>query len=60
MGHEFVAKVIDTGTKVSKFEKGDIVSAFPLIPCSINNNKHSCENCENKILIYARTTITMV
>ncbi len=48
MGHEFVAKVIDTGTKVSKFEKGDIVSAFPLIPCSINNNKHSCENCENK------------
>lgn len=48
MGHEFVAKVIDTGTKVNMFEKGDIVSAFPLIPCSINNHKNSCENCENK------------
>ena len=48
MGHEFVAKVIGTGAKVNKFEKGDIVSAFPLIPCSINNHKNSCENCENQ------------
>ena len=48
MGHEFVAKVIDTGSKVNKFEKGDIVSAFPLIPCSIKNPKKSCEHCDNQ------------
>ena len=48
MGHEFVAKVIDTGTKVNKFNKGDIVSAFPLIPCSIKSSKNSCEQCDNR------------
>lgn len=35
MGHEFIGRIINTGSKVNKFEKGDIVSAFPLIPCSI-------------------------
>jgi len=48
MGHEFVAKVIDTGSKVNNFEKGDIVSAFPLIPCSIKNSKNTCEHCDNQ------------
>ncbi len=48
MGHEFIAKIIDIGTKVNKFEKGDIVSAFPLIPCSINSHKNSCENCKKE------------
>ena len=41
MGHEFVGRVIKTGSKVNKFEIGDLVSAFPLIPC------HKCEYCDN-------------
>ena len=28
MGHEFIGKVIDTGSKCKNFEIGDIVSAF--------------------------------
>ena len=30
MGHEFVGRVIKTGSKVNNFEIGDLVSAFPL------------------------------
>ena len=39
MGHEFIGRVIDTGSKCKNFELGDIVSAFPLIPCSIQSTK---------------------
>ena len=42
MGHEFVGRVIKTGSKVNKFEIGDLVSAFPLIPC------HKCEYCDKQ------------
>lgn len=48
MGHEFVGKVIETGSKANKFEKGDIVSAFPLIPCSTTNSKKVCNYCKEK------------
>ena len=41
MGHEFVGRVIKTGSKVNNFEIGDLVSAFPLIPCQ------NCEYCNN-------------
>lgn len=47
MGHEFIGEIIKVGKKVINFEKGDIVSAFPLIPCSQHNDK-SCEYCEKK------------
>lgn len=48
MGHEFVARVIKTGSKVNKFHKGDLVSAFPLIPCTSKNNKKICEYCNEE------------
>ena len=48
MGHEFIGKVIDTGSKCKNFEIGDIVSAFPLIPCSVHSNKKSCIYCDEK------------
>jgi L-iditol 2-dehydrogenase len=48
MGHEFVGRIINTGTKVNKFEKGDLVSAFPLIPCSSKNTKKICEYCSDE------------
>ncbi len=48
MGHEFVGRVIDTGSKCKNFEIGDIVSAFPLIPCSVQNAKKSCIYCDEK------------
>jgi len=47
MGHEFIGRVIDAGTKVSKFEKGDLVSAFPLIPCVVKNFNKACEYCND-------------
>ena len=48
MGHEFIGRVIDTGSKCKNFELGDIVSAFPLIPCSIQSTKKSCIYCDEK------------
>ena len=50
LGHEFVGKIIKVGNKVNKFEKNDIVSAFPLIPCFTEKNSSKlCEYCmQNK------------
>ena len=48
MGHEFVARVIKTGSKVNRFEKGDLVSAFPMIPCTSKEEKKICEYCAEK------------
>ncbi len=48
MGHEFIGRVITVGVKCKNFEKGDIVSAFPLIPCSAQNTKKSCVYCDEK------------
>lgn len=48
MGHEFIGRVIKTGSKCKNFEIGDIVSAFPLIPCSIQSDKKSCIYCDKK------------
>jgi len=39
MGHEFAGVVDETGSEVDKFEKGDRVVAFPLLPC------FSCDSC---------------
>tara|TARA_Y100001958_G_C21236343_1_gene562864 strand:- start:1981 stop:3060 length:1080 start_codon:yes stop_codon:yes gene_type:complete len=48
MGHEFIGRVIDTGSKCKNFETGDIVSAFPLIPCSVQSARKSCIYCDEK------------
>jgi|TARA_B100000959_G_scaffold268049_1_gene312304 threonine dehydrogenase-like Zn-dependent dehydrogenase len=49
MGHEFVAKIIQMGKSVKKFNKNDIVSAYPLIPQCINNpRKNKCDYCMSK------------
>jgi D-arabinose 1-dehydrogenase-like Zn-dependent alcohol dehydrogenase len=37
-GHEVIGEVIETGTKVSKFKKGDIVGYSPF--------RDSCKNCD--------------
>lgn len=34
LGHEFVGKVVGLGKKVNKFEKGDLVTGEPIIPCN--------------------------
>ena len=48
MGHEFVGKIIDIGRSVNKFNRNDIVSAYPLIPFCINKiKKNRCEQCQN-------------
>jgi L-iditol 2-dehydrogenase len=39
LGHEFVGKITHIGKKITRFRPGDIVSAFPLVPCNI------CEYC---------------
>jgi|TARA_B100001964_G_scaffold166754_1_gene183084 L-iditol 2-dehydrogenase len=49
MGHEFVGRIIQVGKSVTKFNKNDTVSVYPLIPqCIHNNKKNKCENCNNK------------
>jgi len=37
-------KIIKTGSRVSQFQTGDIVSAFPLVPCAATK-KNNCEYC---------------
>ena len=49
MGHEFVGKIIKTGSSINSFDEGDVVSAFPLIPCCVENKSSSeCGNCKQK------------
>lgn len=49
MGHEFVGEIIKVGNNVSQFEKGDIVSAFPLVPCLNEIDiKNNCSYCSQK------------
>jgi L-iditol 2-dehydrogenase len=40
LGHEFVGVIKKIGRKVTRFSEGDLVSAFPLVPCS------TCEYCD--------------
>lgn len=40
MGHEFSGIVEETGEKVSGFQKGDKVTANPMVPC------HACVSCD--------------
>lgn len=47
LGHEFVGEIIERGINANKFEKGDIVTAFPLIPCFICENlDEACGYCK--------------
>lgn len=49
LGHEFVGRITEIGKNVTKFSRGDIVSAFPLIPCCLNKKKfNNCENCKEE------------
>ena len=49
LGHEFVGRITEVGKKVTKFTKGDIVSAFPLVPCCVNKKTiNTCENCNEE------------
>ncbi len=49
LGHEFVGKITEIGKNVTKFSKGDIVSAFPLVPCCLNKKIiNTCENCNEE------------
>ena len=49
MGHEFVAKIIQVGKSVKKFNKNDTVSAYPLIPQCVNNaRKNKCDYCKSE------------
>ena len=46
LGHEFVGKITHVGKKVTKFSIGDVVSAFPLVPCCLSKKKiNICEYC---------------
>ena len=46
MGHEFVGIVIKSGRRTNQFEKGDTVSAFPLVPCFNEiSSKKTCNYC---------------
>lgn len=49
LGHEFVGIISEIGKKVLNFSVGDIVSAFPLIPCCVTKkNKVICRSCKDK------------
>ena len=49
LGHEFVGKITEIGKSVTKFNRGDIVSAFPLVPCCLNEKTvNICENCNEQ------------
>ncbi len=48
LGHEFMGKVVNIGSNVTKFSVGDLVSAFPLIPCSILNKQNHCTYCNKE------------
>ena len=49
LGHEFVGKITHIGKKVTKFSIGDVVSAFPLVPCCLSKKKiNICEYCNDE------------
>jgi len=43
MGHEISGEVIEVGKNINKFNKGDRVTVFPLLPC------FNCEACEREM-----------
>tara|TARA_B100000035_G_scaffold268773_1_gene242355 strand:+ start:114 stop:1190 length:1077 start_codon:yes stop_codon:yes gene_type:complete len=49
LGHEFVGRITEIGNRVTKFNRGDIVSAFPLVPCCLHKKTvNICENCNEE------------
>ena len=49
LGHEFVGRITEIGNRVTKFNRGDIVSAFPLVPCCLHKKAvNICENCNEE------------
>ena len=49
LGHEFVGRITEIGNRITKFNRGDIVSAFPLVPCCLHKKTiNICENCNEE------------
>ncbi len=55
-GHEIVAEVIEPGSKVEGFKKGDIVVVNPFLGCEVRRISPPCRSCQSGRLCNCENT----